>query len=284
MKRRAYAKINLALNVLGVRADGYHEIESLMVPIDFYDELTITIAARPEFKANRDYVTNDKQNTIYKAIAYLRNKYRFQENFRIILNKQIPSRAGLGGGSCDGAMTILMLDQLLALNLSEAEKKAAACAIGADVPFCLKQTPAIVKGIGEIVEPCPCLIDPYILLVKPYFGISTKEAYNNLALNQCAHPLVQQLKEALALGDYESFINSLGNSLEEAAFKLEPRIKTIKEELLTLGFDAALMSGSGSTVMGFTTKEKLITEALPLMRKKGYFVRKTRIYQASKPK
>ena len=277
MKLRAYAKINLGLNVVGRRENGYHDLEMIMVPITFYDELEISIADEMSFTCNKSYVGANKNNTIFVAIEYLRQQYGFKENFKINLNKHIPTRAGLAGGSADGAMTIVAVDLLLKLGMNPEERRQAALAVGSDVYFCLVNKCAKVLGTGDIVEPFKCNLDPWILLVKPKSGVSTKESFESLNLELCDHPDVEVIKEALEKADYDLLIKSIGNSLEEPSFKLNKEISAIKQDLLDYGLDAALMSGSGSTVFGLSNDANKIDEVMSKMRNKGYFVRKCRI-------
>ena len=274
---RANAKINLGLNVKGDLPNGYHDLEMVMVPLNFYDELRIEVASQMSFKSNQAYVRANPNNTIFTAIAYLRNKYGFKENFKIELNKQIPTRAGLAGGSADGAAAIKAVNRLLNLNMSEAELKEAALAVGSDVYFCLVNKPAIVKGTGDIVEPFNCNCDFDILLVKPRSGVSTKESFSTLNLETCDHPDIVAMQTALENNDYQAFLKTLGNSLEEPSFKLNKRILKAKNQLLDLGFDGALMSGSGSTVFGITKNQNILKNACETMLKRGYFTRIVRI-------
>ena len=274
---RANAKINLGLNVKDNLPNGYHDLEMIMVPLNFYDELRIEIADQMSFKSNQTYVQVNPNNTIFTAITYLRDKYGFKENFKIELNKQIPTRAGLAGGSADGAATIKAVNALLNLKMSDTELKEAALAVGSDVYFCLINKPALVKGTGDIVEPFNCNCDFDILLVKPRSGVSTKESFSSLNLETCDHPDITAMQTALENNDYPAFLKTLGNSLEEPSFKLNRRILKVKKQLLNLGFDGALMSGSGSTVFGITKDQKILKDARETMLKHGYFTRIVRI-------
>ena len=277
MYTRAYAKINLGLNVKGDLPNGYHDLEMIMVPLNFYEEIRIAVAEEMSFSCNQDYIGMNPNNTIFVAIEYLRKKYGFKENFKIQLNKQIPTRAGLAGGSSDGAAVIKALDKLLKLNMSEEDLRQASLAVGSDVYFCLVNKPAIVKGTGDIVQPIDCKCDFGILLVKPRSGVSTKESFTNLDLETCDHPDIDKMQKLLEQDDYESFMQSLGNSLEEPSFKLNKSIYKVKKQLLKLGFDNALMSGSGSTVFAITRDEELLKRAQITMYKRGYFARIARI-------
>ncbi len=277
MYTRAYAKINLGLNVKGDLPNGYHDLEMIMVPLNFYDEIKIEVAPEMSFTCNQDYVGANPNNTIFVAIEHLKEKYGFKENFKIQLNKQIPTRAGLAGGSSDGAAVIKAVNKLLNLNMSDVDLKEAALAVGSDVYFCLVNRPSLVEGTGDIVKPFDCNCDFGVLLVKPRSGVSTKESFSNLDLETCDHPDIKKMQGLLENDDYEGFVQSLGNSLEEPSFKLNKNIYKVKKQLLKLGFDNALMSGSGSTVFAITRDEELLKRAQIIMYKRGYFARIARI-------
>lgn len=277
MKERAFAKINLCLDVVRRREDGYHELNMIMVPIDFYDLVEINISDKMILKSNVGYLPIDEKNTVIKAIEVLRKEYGFKENFEIVLTKHIPTQAGLAGGSADGAAAMRILKKLLNLEISEEKMNALAKMVGADVPFCINSRPAVVTGIGENLEYFDLKTDFFIFLVKPSRGVSTKMAFEQLNFNVCSHPDAHAMKEALVRQDYEGMLKQLGNSLEESAYRLVPQIASIKQDLLDFGFDGALMSGSGSTVFGITKDEALVDRACQKFRKQGHFVRKTKI-------
>ena len=277
MKERAYAKINLCLDVVRRREDGYHDLKMIMVPVDFYDLLDIVPAAETTLKLNRAYLPINEKNTVIKAIQVMRERFGFQEEFACTLAKHIPTQAGLAGGSADAAAAIRILNRMLKLDLSVEEMAEIGRQVGADVPFCVINRPALVEGIGEIITPFACPADFRILLVKPRRGISTKVAFENLDIAAAVHPDCEKMRTALISGDYDGVIAALGNTLEEISLKLVPEIRQIKEELTDMGFDGVLMSGSGSTVFGITRNEKLVERARNIMRNRRYFVRVTRI-------
>ncbi len=277
MIERAYAKINLCLDVVKKRDDGYHEMNMIMVPINFYDVVKIEISDEMKFESNARYIGFNEKNTIYKAIKVLREEYHFKENFHIKLTKHIPTQAGLAGGSADGAATLRLINKLLKLNISDEIMNELAKKVGADVPFCMKNQPAQVSGIGEKLDYFSFTSDFHVFLVKPYKGVSTKTAFNTLNFDECSHPNIEKVKTALINQDYDIFVSSLGNTLEYSAFKLVPEIKEIKKELISCGFDGVLMSGSGSTVFAITKEKKILNIATKIFRKKGYFTRSTAI-------
>ncbi|NLH63591.1 MAG: 4-(cytidine 5'-diphospho)-2-C-methyl-D-erythritol kinase [Erysipelotrichaceae bacterium] len=278
MKERAYAKINLCLDVVGKRAsDGYHELKMIMVPIDFYDVLAMEPAEETSLSLNRSYLPVNGKNTIIKAISVMKKKYGFHENYACILQKHIPTRAGLAGGSADAAAAIRMMNSMLGLHLSNEELIEVGQEVGSDVPFCLLNQPAYVEGTGEKIEPFYCHPDLELLLVKPRRGVSTKEAFQIVDQGNDVHPDCAAMKEALMMDDYEGIIDNLGNSLEAASLQLVSEIKEIKEQMKKDGFDGVLMSGSGSTVFGITREDALLEQEMKKMKAEGYFVRRTKI-------
>ena len=279
MKERAFAKINLCLDVVRRREDGYHDLRMIMVPIDFYDVLELIPSEETTMTLNRSYIPVNDKNTVIKAIHVMQERYGFTQNFACTLQKHIPTQAGLAGGSADAAAAIRMINRIMKLDLSVEEMIDVAKEVGADVPFCTINRPALVEGIGEKIQPFSCHSDFGILLVKPRRGVSTKAAFGGLNFDTIQHPDVDGMKTALENGDYEGMISRLGNSLEEISLQLVEEIRDVKEQLTELGFDGVLMSGSGSTVFGITKSPRLLRESSDLMRANGYFVRMTRIIQ-----
>ena len=278
MKERAYAKINLCLDVVGKREDGYHDLKMIMVPINFYDVLEMEFAPETTLELNRDYLPINDKNTIIKAIHIMQEKYNITEEFRCRLEKHIPTRAGLAGGSADAAAAIRMINRMCNLHLTKDEMIAVGKEVGADVPFCILNRPAFVEGIGEKITTFSCSPDFYLLLIKPRKGVSTAEAFHIVDEQEGIHPDCKAMQEALEYNDYEGIISSLGNSMENAAMTLVPEIRKAKQDLLDLDFDGVLMSGSGSTVFGITKDVELLDRSIDILKKKKYFVRKTTVH------
>ena len=278
MKERAYAKINLCLDVVGKREDGYHDLKMIMVPINFYDVLEMEFAPETTLELNRDYLPINDKNTIIKAIHIMQEKYNITEEFRCRLEKHIPTRAGLAGGSADAAAAIRMINRMCNLHLTKDEMIAVGKEVGADVPFCILNRPAFVQGIGEKITTFSCNPDFYLLLIKPRKGVSTAEAFHIVDEQEGIHPDCKAMQEALESNDYDGIISSLGNSMENAAMTLVPEIRNAKQDLLELGFDGVLMSGSGSTVFGITKDVELLDRSIDILKKKRYFVRKTTVH------
>ncbi len=277
MKERAYAKINLCLDVIGKREDGYHELKMVMVPIFFFDVLEMLPAKETTMTLNRNYLPVDEKNTVIKAIEVMRRTYGFDMNFECHLRKHIPTRAGLAGGSADAAAAIRMIDRMLDLDMTTAEMLDAAKQVGSDVQFCILNKPAIVEGTGDIIKPFQCKPDMEILLVKPRYGVSTKDAYDLIDQGNDIHPDCEAMKQALINNDFPGIVANLGNSLEQASLQLCDEIRVVKERLSAMGFEGVLMSGSGSTVFGLTQNRDLLNYAQEELRKESWFVRSTRI-------
>ena len=277
MKCRAYAKVNLGLDVASKREDGYHELKSVMVPIQLHDLIEINVSEEMHFECVPNFLIHPDKNTLHKMIEVCRDKFKFTENFTIRLFKHIPSQAGLGGGSSDGAAILNYLDRYFNWKLSDQEKIDLAVQVGADVPFCLFEKPALVTGIGEKLEFFENHTSFWMVLVQPRKGVSTKKAFEGLDIPNLVHPDIDRIKDTLSNNQYHSFINAIDNSLEAKAITLVPEIKLLKELLVDLGCDRSMMTGSGSVVIGFSQSEAVIDECIKSLRKQVRFVRKTKI-------
>lgn len=277
MKDRAFAKINLCLDVANRREDGFHELKMIMVPIQFYDVLEMTPALETTLSLNRSYLPVNEKNTIVKAIRIMQEKYGFHVNFNCNLQKHIPTRAGLAGGSADAAAAIRMMNAMLELHMTKEELIEVGNAVGSDVPFCIFNKPSFVEGRGDILTPFEVNTDFELLLVKPRKGVSTKEAFEIVDNMNAPHPDCKKMQEALETNDYQGVLDALGNSLEAPAIQLVEEIRIVKERMVKMGFDGVLMSGSGSTVFGITRDNNLLENAMQELKEERYFVRKTSI-------
>lgn len=274
---KAYAKTNISLNVARKREDGYHELEMIMVPLSLADTIHITVAQTDYYTCSDPTLTMDASNTVVKAVTLMREKFKIQDHFHIHVEKHIPAQAGLAGGSADGAAILRGLHSLYNLPISIPQLAYLGVQIGADVPFCVYQTTAVVKGIGEIIEPFTSTCNFKVLLVKPPIGISTPVAFKRLNLNACDHPDVDQVKACLVENRFEDLASCIGNSLEYSAYKMEPMIAQIKQDLKAMGFTAVLMSGSGSTVFALSQNDSLLDTAVKTFQARGMFACKTEI-------
>lgn len=274
MKDRAYAKINLALDVFNIREDGYHDINSIMIPVNFYDELEINIAERDEYVCNKSFVRFNESNSIIKMIDVVKKRYNINDHYYINLNKVVPMQAGLGGGTSDAGSTLRILKKLYKLDLSKEDEREICVQVGADVLFNYYNKPAVVSGIGDYVEPFDMKKEYNVLIVKPRLGVSTKLAYEKLDMNICDHPNIEKLKQALINGD--DINGLLGNSLEQSALLLNKDIETIKNILIENGASNVLMSGSGSSVFAISEDFNEIEKLAEIVKKRTYYVRITK--------
>lgn len=271
MNIKAHAKINLSLNVVGKRSDGYHELSMVMLPLTLHDVIHMEIAQEDHVTCSDERLCMDASNTVVKAMMRMRKTYHIQEHFHIHVEKQIPAQAGLAGGSADGAAVLRGIRDILHLPISTKALAALGKTIGADVPFCVYQQCSVVKGIGEIVEPFTYHCPFHILLVKPQQGVSTPQAFQLLNLQTCAHPDVTQVVQCLCEDRFEDLHHHIANSLEESAIQLVPMIRDIKEALYAMGFPVALMSGSGSCVFALSRDSALIERAMKHFHDKAMF-------------
>lgn len=271
MIERAYAKINLSLNISGVREDGYHTIESVFLPLNFYDEITINKSNEMEYASSSYHIRFNSFNTIVKAVEMMKEEYSINDNFSIYLKKHLPIQAGLAGGSTDGAAIIRAINKMYSLHLSEESIKELCLKIGADVLFTYYNKPALVTGIGDELEFIDVKDDYYILIVKPRKGVSTKKCYDLLDCKTCPHPNINNLVKALEKGD--DFIPLIGNSMEPAAIQLLPEIMNVKRALIEEGAEFALMSGSGSSVFTMSKDYFVIKRLYDSLHKNGWYVR-----------
>ena len=277
MKLKAYAKINLSLDVKGKRKDGYHELDMIMVPIDLYDLVNIELATEDRFTCNVEGLAMDSSNTVVKAATLMREVYHLDQKFHIHVEKNIPAQAGLAGGSSDGAAVMRGIQELCKLDIPIEELAMLSKQVGADVPFCVMAKSAVVQGIGEYITPFDVHCNFDILLVKPPMGVSTQQAFSMLDFSKCAHPSSMAVRKCLEEDRFEELAHCMGNSLEYSAFQLVSDIAKIKTELSEAGFEVVLMSGSGSTVFALTRDQALLNTQAEKMKAKGYFVAKTKI-------
>ena len=256
MRQLCYCKVNLGLQVLGTLENGYHDLDMIMMPLNFYDVLDITINDKgvtnfySNFGGNR--FAND--NSVLQAIQLIKEKFDIRDTFDVTLRKSVPSQAGLGGGSGDAAGALLCLKRMYHLPISIKELMDIGVKIGADVPFCLTKQMGRVQGIGEQISSHSYRLNCYVILVKPDKGVSTKQCFQ-LCNNAGDAHINDELEYAVRLGDFKKTCALLNNSLEPPAMQLVPEIKQIKDEMLALGVPGVIMSGSGSTVLGLV-KEK----------------------------
>jgi 4-diphosphocytidyl-2-C-methyl-D-erythritol kinase len=267
---KAYAKINLGLDVLRRREDGYHEVRMIMQSLDLHDTITIrrTASEGIAVRTNLSFLPNDRGNLVYKAAALFLDAVSARDGLDITLKKRIPVAAGLAGGSSDAAATLKALNGLYRTGLSLEALMKLGVKIGADVPYCILLGTALSEGIGEILTPLPPVPDCFILLVKPDISVSTKYVYENLRLSdQVTHPDIPAMRDALEEGDLKALTRNMDNILQTVTIRDYPIITEIKEKMSGLNAMAALMSGSGPTVFGIYEDETAAGKAY------DYFIR-----------
>ena len=269
MRLRALAKINLGLDVVGKRADGYHEVRMIMQTIQMYDVLEIQKKEEPgiSLTTNIPYVPTDKRNLVYKAAKMLMDEFHVKEGLSMNLEKFIPVAAGMAGGSSDAAAAFVGVNRLFGLGLSENDLMKRAVKVGADVPYCVMRGTALAEGIGEKLTRLPRLPHCYVLVGKPGVNVSTKAAYESLRLDDPAmvHPDIDGMAQAIRQNDLEGVISRMGNSFEPEIIRKYPVIQEIKDLMEDGGARKAMMSGSGPTVFGiFEEKEKMEQAAAAL--------------------
>lgn len=277
MEIKAYAKINLSLNVIGKRTDGYHELEMVMVPLAMHDKIMISPANEDQLTCSDETLEMDEQNTVVKALDLIRKTYNIAQCFHIHVIKRIPQQAGLAGGSSDAAAVLKGIAQCMQLHVPLEELAMLGKQIGADVPFCVMQQCAIVKGIGEKITPFLMCCDFHILIVKPQAGVPTGTAFSMLDYDACDHPNCDEVKVCLEQNRFDDLANFVSNSLEYSAFQIVPEIKDIKKELLKMHFPVVLMSGSGSSVFALSKEKQQVIRGMKYMIQKGYFACDTNI-------
>ena len=244
-----------------------------MIPVHFFDELEIRIQDHDEYECNRSFVHFNEYNSIIKMMKILKERYHINDHHYVRLEKMIPIKAGLGGGTSDAASTLRIFRELYDLKMSDEEIIEICTSVGADVPFNYYNVPAVVSGIGDRIEKIELAKKYYVLLVKPKSGVSTKQAYELLDMEKCDHPDIEKLRNALRNGD--SIHGLLGNSLEQPAKLLNEDIDTIINRLRSYGIGEVLMSGSGSTVFCISEDEAEIRYLYDQMRSSRYFIRFT---------
>lgn len=268
LQRNAYAKINLGLDVIGRRPNGYHDVRMVMQTIRLYDKLTFkkTRTRGISIKSNLSFLPNDKNNLIWQAASLFYQSCGIEPGIHISLHKRIPVAAGLAGGSSDAAATLQALNKLYDTRLSSKELAELGVNIGADVPYCLMGGTALSEGIGEILTPLTPAPNIPCLIVKPPFSVSTKYVYENLALATAPHPDIDAMLSAIRTQDIYAITKHLGNTLESVTIPLHPEIREIKQTLSDLGADGTLMSGSGPTVFALFTNKKMAQTAYYKMK------------------
>lgn len=249
---KAPAKINLSLDVLHKRPDGYHEVEMIMTTIDLADRIELALLDNDVIKIvslNR-FVPDDQRNLAYQAASILKGKFDVKKGVEIKIEKHIPVAAGLAGGSSDAAAVLRGLNKLWDLGLTLDELAVIGAEIGSDVSFCVYGGTALATGRGEIIKELPAPPVCWVILAKPFIGVSTADIYKRLDTETIQHPNTEKMIESISAKDYDLMCENVGNVLENVTLTLYPEVAQIKEQICKFGADAVLMSGSGPTVFG----------------------------------
>lgn len=249
---KAPAKINLALDVLHKRPDGYHEVEMIMTTIDLADRVELTLLQEDKIHilSHNRYVPDDHRNLAYQAAQLLKGRFNVKQGVTISIEKTIPVAAGLAGGSSDAAAALRGLNKLWNLGLTLDELAEIGSEIGSDVSFCVYGGTALAKGRGEKITELPAPPTCWVILAKPFIGVSTAEVYRQLNLSGMQHPNIGNMIDAIHNNNYQQVCDNVGNVLEDVTLRLHPEVAQIKEQMKRFGADAVLMSGSGPTVFG----------------------------------
>lgn len=270
--KEAYAKINLGLDVLRRREDGYHEVKMIMQTIGISDTLIFTKKKEPGIVliTDKEELSGGKDNLIYRAAKKLLQEAGVTQGVEISLQKRIPIAAGMAGGSTDAAATLTALNELFGLGFSLKELQAYGVTLGADIPYCLMGGTALSEGIGEKLTKLPAPPPCVLVVAKPDINVSTKFVYENLHADTLTyHPDIDGMREAVRMGDLKGITDRLGNVLETVTVREYPVIEQIKELMKGAGAENALMSGSGPTVFGIFTKEESAEKAAARIRERG---------------
>lgn len=272
IRLKAMAKINLGLDVVRKREDGYHEVRMIMQTVNLYDKLFISVSEEPgiRLKTNLNFLPVNENNLIYRAAKLLIDEFEIKEGVDIQLQKFIPVAAGMAGGSTDAATTLIGMNQLFDLNLSRRQMMERGVKLGADVPYCIAGGTMLSEGIGEILTRLPDVPRGYVLVAKPGVSVSTKFVYSNLKLNQLKiHPDIDGQIEAIRRQDFKNMAKLMGNVLETVTIPEYPIIQEIKDFMMKQGAVNAMMSGSGPTVFGLFTNHRQAEAASEKLRDSG---------------
>lgn len=269
---KALAKINLGLDVVRRREDGYHEVRMIMQTIHMYDQIKLQLKEEPGItvSTNLKYLPVNEDNLVYKTAKLLMDEFGIEQGVHIDLRKFIPVAAGMAGGSSDAAAVFVGMNRLFNLGLSKEELMKRGVKIGADVPYCIMRGTALAEGIGEELTALPPMPDCKILIAKPGVHVSTKFVYTNLDANNLkVHPDIDGQIEALKEGNLTKLTDLMGNVLQNVTIPKYPVIGDIKEIMIKNGALNAMMSGSGPTVFGIFDDEEKAKAAYEAMQKSG---------------
>lgn len=262
MKEKAYAKINLFLNVLGKRMDGYHDLEMIMAALELHDVLTFKSLPSKDIviTTSKDLGISTEENIVYKVAKLLQEEFNVTKGVEIHIRKNIPVAGGLAGGSADAAATFRGLNRLWKLHLTKEDMVKLSANIGADIPFCIHNKLCIARGKGEELFFLEKHVNAHVLLVNPNRPMHTKEVFKRVEPKDVKEKKITIMSNAIYNDDYELIVKELYNALEEISFSLDPEIREIKNFLIDEGLRAVLMSGSGPTVFALSKSKKKLKD------------------------
>ena len=268
---KAYGKINLGLDVLRRREDGYHDVRMIMQTVGIFDRVDLIWKEEPgiQVETNLYYLPTNENNLVYKAAKLLMDEFQVQEGLLIRLRKFIPVAAGMAGGSSDAAAVLFGVNKMFRLGLTTEKLMERGVKIGADVPYCILRGTALSEGIGEVLTSLSPVPQCQVLVAKPGINVSTKFVYENLHANDLRpeqHPDIDGMIRAIKAQDLQGIADKLGNVLETVTVKEYPVIQEIKDKMLEFGAIGSLMSGSGPTVFGLFTNPKAAQQAYEELR------------------
>ena len=268
---KAYGKINLGLDVLRRREDGYHDVRMIMQTVGIFDRVDLIWKEEPgiQVETNLYYLPTNENNLVYKAAKLLMDEFQVQDGLLIRLRKFIPVAAGMAGGSSDAAAVLFGVNKMFRLGLTTEELMQRGVKIGADVPYCILRGTALSEGIGEVLTSLSPVPQCQVLVAKPGINVSTKFVYENLHANDLRpeqHPDIDGMIRAIKAQDLQGIADKLGNVLETVTVKEYPVIQEIKDKMVEFGAIGSLMSGSGPTVFGLFTNPKAAQQAYEELR------------------
>lgn len=268
---KAYGKINLGLDVLRRREDGYHDVRMIMQTVGIFDRIDLIWKPEPgiQVETNLYYLPNNENNLVYKAAKLLMDEFHIKDGVTIRLKKFIPVAAGMAGGSSDAAAVLFGVNKMFNLGLTMQELMKRGVKIGADVPYCVMRGTALSEGIGEVLTPLPPVPQCQVLIAKPGISVSTKFVYENLNANSLRpeqHPDIDGIISSIREKDIYGIAGRLGNVLETVTVKEYPVIQAIKDKMMEYGAVGSLMSGSGPTVFGLFTSPRAAENAYEELR------------------
>lgn len=269
---KALAKINLGLDVVRRRDDGYHEVRMIMQTINLFDRLEIKKIKESAIKihTNLFFLPVNENNLVYKAAKLLIDEFGIQEGVSVALTKKIPVAAGMAGGSTDAAAMLFGMNRLFGLGLSKKQLMERGVKIGADVPYCIMRGTALAEGIGDKLSPLPAMVKCPVLIAKPQISVSTKFVYQNLKLDdKTVHPDIDRLIEDIRNKDLKAVSDHMGNVLESVTIPNYPVISQIKEQMMDSGAVGSMMSGSGPTVFGLFDDSRTAQLAFGKIKRSG---------------